>query len=235
VALLAALASSIPYDFFIKTTGKGDLYDSTIQSLPYDPLQPADLLILRALLLNCLTTHYADLWTECWNPAFREDTWAKSAPRLSPTRFTSLERDWRWETPLRTDYERRQALVEIDVLASMALGLPLDELKTIYRVQFPVLQQNERDTWYDQHDRIVFTCSKGLPGVGFTRQEWNDIRHLPSGTITRPITDDTLPNGPHKRTLTYQAPFTRCDREHDYELAWAEFVRRKAGNSENAT
>ena len=32
--------------------------------------------------------------------------------------------------------------------------------------------------------------------------------------------------GPIKRTLTYEAPFDRCDREADYALAWAEFKRR---------
>ena len=42
----------------------------------------------------------------------------------------------------------------------MAFGLTLDELCTIYRVQFPVLNQNERDTWYDRNGRIVFTVSR---------------------------------------------------------------------------
>jgi hypothetical protein len=45
--------------------------------------------------------------------------------------------------------------------------------------------------------------------------------------------DDTMPGGPIKRTIVYQGPFDRCDREKDYEIAWAEFERRfgKSGAS----
>jgi len=134
---------------------------------------------------------------------------------------------------LRTPYERRQALVEIDVLSSMALHFSLKELLSIYRIQFPVMRQYESDTWYDQNGRIVFTCSKGLPGVGFPRKKtktapigWEDIKDLQSGTVERTITDDTQPGGPVERTITYHAPFDRCNREKDYEEVWANFEKR---------
>ena len=130
--------------------------------------------------------------------------------------------------PLRTDYARRQALIEIDVLVAKALGMTLEELCTIYRIQFPVLRQNENDTWYDQTGRIVFTCSKGLPGVGFSRPEWEQIRHLQEGDNCpeRPRNLDWLPEDQRASvppTITYIPPFDRCDREADYKTAWEHF------------
>ena len=136
---------------------------------------------------------------------------------------------------LRSDEADRQALVEIDVLVAQALNLTLEELITIYRVQFPVMQQYERDTWYDHNGRIVFTASKGLTGVGFPRKGsrrgenkstgWEDIQGMTSGTVSRTIVDDTLPGGPVERTLIYEAPFDRCDRVGDYRVVWEFFEK----------
>jgi len=64
--------------------------------------------------------------------------------------------------------------------------------------------------------------------VGFSRAEWEGIRRMKSGTVERQVIDDTLPGGPRERTIVYEAPFDRCDRERDYETAWAEFERRFA-------
>ncbi len=277
-----ALASSVVFDFFIKSTGASDVRLAWLSRLPIlTEASDAGLrhgLRSRMLRLCCLTSHYAGLWSEiCAGDsmrvrgllvggggsfgskglasgdgapaieAFRTDAWAKHDPRL-PQDFGELPLEWRREVALRTGYARRQALVEIDVLAAMALGLTLEELLTIYRVQFPVMRQYEADTWYDRHGRIVFTASKGLPGVGLPRKArkgdtayglwtgatdrsgiaigWEEVRDLQQVVVTHRVTDDTLPGGPVERTIEYHAPFDRCDREEDYRAAWAVFGER---------
>ena len=267
-----ALSVSIVLDFFIKTTGTGHVNVSLLNRLPIladdCPASFRNALRARALSLSCLTTHYADLWEEICGTlfpdgpsrrhidAFNCDSWTraegedKGDSRLPPTFFADLTPTWSRNVALRTDFARRQALVEIDVLAAKALNLTLDELLTIYRVQFPVMRQYEADTWYNANGRIVFTFSKGLPGVGLPRKAirgytsytvdtsahqdtniasgWEDIRHLEAGTIRRRITDNTQPGGPIQRHIEYVAPFTRGDREQDYRLAWEAFASRKA-------
>ncbi len=188
-------------------------------------------------MLNCLTIYYDTLWQSNWNQEFSEDTWSKVDSRLKG--FGTLSAKWQWSSPLRNYYERRQALLEIDVIVAMALGLSLEELILIYNVQFPVLQQNEDDTWYDQKGNIVFTCSKGLTGVGMDRKEWEHIKDLQedqvmdckkfpnlrsetSGQIIYTIAKSELYLG---KEVTYYAPFDKCDRVEDYKLAWAHFEK----------
>ncbi len=216
----AALAGSLPVDFFCKSTGRGDAYESFLRELPI-LREPTQSLLTRTLALNCLTTHYAELWSECWEGGFQDEEWLGDDPRLDASFWQNLGPEWARHCALRTDFSRRWALVELDVLVARELGLTLEELQTIYRVQFPVMRQYEADTFYDQHGRIVFTASKGLPGVGFSRAEWNAIKDMQSGTVTRTITDTTLSTGPVERTLEYHAPFTLQNRETDYATVWA--------------
>ena len=259
-----ALSVSAILDFFIKSTGTGHVNLSLLKRVPIltDDCSPSirNALRVRALCLSCLTTHYADLWEDvCESPladdpsrhhidVFNTDAWTSTDHRLPVTFFADLVPTWNRNVALRTDFSRRQALVEIDVLAAKALNLTLDELLTIYRVQFPVMRQYEADTWYDASGRIVFTVSKGLPGVGLPRRAikgdtsftvdvpglrgtniglgWEDVRHLESGTIRRRIADNTQPGGPVQRQIEYVAPFTCCDREQDYRVAWETFTGR---------
>ncbi len=222
---IAGCFASLPYDFFVKALGNASFLLNLAKRLPI--LEENNRIRLRASMLNCLTQSYRLLWRSCWQDEYAQDSWAKQDPRLKSERFTSLTSEWSWNTPLRTDYERRQALIEIDVLTSMALGMTLDQLKTIYRIQFPVLQSYEADTWYDANGRIVFTNNRSLVGVGFSRPEWEKIKNAPAGQkFYRTITDDTMPDGPVERTIEYVAPFDRCNRETDYETAWNYFTQK---------
>ena len=229
-ALLCAYENSLPYDFLVKIIGKNHIGYGTVKQFPILDSPMNTTVLMRGLLLNCLTKYYADLWQKCFDKIFTDDNWSKSDPRLSNTRFRTLTSEWTWDTPLRTDYERRQALVEIDVLTAMALGMTLEQLKTIYRIQFPVLQSYEADTWYDANGRITFTNNRSLVGVGFDRKEFElNMKDAPAGKkFYRTIMDDTMPGGPVERTIEYVAPFDRCDREQDYETAW-KFFEEKYG------
>jgi hypothetical protein len=250
--LVMAICSALVSDFFVKSTGRAGLN----QLWTFLPMTPNESPVLsRALALNCLTKHYAPIWEQVYDLAFTDQCWSQpDNPRLPQDFWQDLTRDWTRHSALRSDYARRMALVEIDVLVAQALGLTLSELLLIYRVQFPVMQGYERDTWYDIQGRIVFTNSKGLVGVGLPRKGgrttpktrittfngktkdgnhgWEDLYKdgqflVPDGTtVDMTITDDTLPGGPRQVTHTFKAPFARASREEDYRVAWEFFQNR---------
>ncbi len=247
----AALFMSLASDFYVKSTGKANLTPGEITKFTILDSY-SDLMATRVLALNALNSEYKDLWSLTFKPNFNKQRWSQSLPQLPQSFFSNLTPEWQRNCALRTDYSRRQALVEIDVLVAQALSLTLDELLTIYRVQFSVMRQYEADTWYDQVGRIVFTPSKGLVGVGLPRTArksdlkagivylvdspdwkggngpdlvigWDDIKHLKSGTVSVTFDDDTRPGGIQRRTITWKAPFIKPDREDDYRVAWAFF------------
>lgn len=244
-----ALFSSLVADFYIKSTGAGGLYGSWTR-LPC--VEDSHTLSARIMALSCLTSHFSPLWEEVFKINFTEQQWSQSNNSRLPQDFWSnLTQNWTRHCALRSDFARRMALVEIDVLVAQALGLTLEELLLIYRVQFPVMQGYERDTWYDIKGRIVFTNSKGLVGVGLPRKGakktpktrittpdgktqdgnhgWEDLYKdgqflVPDDTtVEMTVTDDTLPGGPRQVTRTFTAPFARANREEDYRTAWKFF------------
>ncbi|WP_168733250.1 Eco57I restriction-modification methylase domain-containing protein [Thalassobius vesicularis] len=229
----AALLFSIPFDFLIKAGGKLNLHDKDARRLPWAKLDKTAR--HRALVLSCLSDTYSDLW-ERHAPNSAPTTWSSEDNRLEGLAYGKDRSTWNRSVALRTEYSRRLALVEIDVLVSMAFGLNLEQLIEIYRIYFPILNENEAATWYDQNGRIVWTRSKGLPSVGWLdekgkspgRAAWEKILAENPSELTCTAIDDTMPGGPRTVTRHFVGPFTQCDRIEDYRRAWAHFERLKS-------
>ena len=222
----AGMFFSLPSDFLIKVTGSANLGSNNALKIPMYQGELSNYMIHRVLKLECITRAYTSLWKNNYSEDFMQDSWGKKDERLSDSFINQDTDEWSVKQVARNEYIRRQLLVEIDVLASMMLGITLEQLKSIYRIQFSVLLQNEKDTWYDRNGRIVFTSNKGINNFGYSREEWESIKEAKDGVFKRTVTDDTMPGGPVVRTIEYVAPFDRCDREKDYEEVWHNFEER---------
>jgi hypothetical protein len=204
-AIAAAIWASVPIDFFIKAAGVSELNQGVVRRLPHirnHPLEPQ--LLLRTLRLNCLVRPYSPLWEELYDEAWQEDSWVPhiGVDYAGRTPLSGISPKWVWATPLRRAADRRQALVEIDAIVAIMLGITAEELLTIYRTQFPVLQKYERDALYDANGRQ-------LPGNLASE-------YRKKGTL-KPA-DHLIVDG-----VTYVEPFVGVDRERDMELAHKHF------------
>lgn len=218
---------SLPFDYITKIRGKMDLRSSDLSAYPAPWVHAAA--AQRALRLSCVTRSYAELW-ERHSASLPTLDWSSNDSRLGSAASGA---SWDTSTALRTDLSRRMALIEIDVLVAIGLGLKLDQLVDMYRMHFPVLQKNDSNTWYDQRGRIVWSCSKGLTGIGYVDErgrspssnEWlSKYASMDEGELVCEVNIDYDPSGPRKSTRRFSAPFTTTDRVLDYTVAWEHFT-----------
>ena len=224
ILILTGSAASIVCDFYIRQTGKTNIRDNVIRHLPLVSGKAEELVIGRTLRLVSVTSHYACLWERNFAEDMRADAWAFEDPRFVheyELQWSELPPLWERGCALRSDIARRQALLEIDVLVAQAFDLTLDELLTIYRVQFPVMRQYENADEYDAMGRRLPNTARKDPGA----KELRAARERHDGTS--PITVSwPVDNGNATVTKTFHPPFTRVDREDDYRRAWAAFEKR---------
>ncbi|KAF0842569.1 Eco57I restriction-modification methylase domain-containing protein [Nocardia caishijiensis] len=212
IPIAAGFTASILSDFVVKLTGVANLKIGIISRLPHVVGHALESELLhRALRLNCLTSAYAPMWSELYNPQWSTDSWTHGINPGYPraTALASTSRDWTWHTPLRTDADRRQALIEIDAIVAVMLNITAAELLTIYRTQFPVLQKYEREALYDANGRQLPTK---------LASEYRKKGSLPYSDLT-------------VDGITYVEPFTGVDRERDMLLAHEHFTRLDAAQT----
>ena len=207
-------SASLLLDFSVRSAPKSGVYQGVFNRLPMPPRDHplVSALLLRALRLNCVSEAYADLWSACWDPALASDSW--TLPAHSSLRLGDVGPEWQPSTLLRRDLDRRQALVEIDALVALMLGVTADELCTIYRTQFAVLHG------YD-HGKYLYDANGCLVPVELQRLWAKEGDALSADELT---TENASGN-----TYTYKLPFTRYDREADMRAAYAEFESRLCG------
>lgn len=214
-ALAAGFWAALPLDYLLRITGRADLRNAEAYAMPFaDPSHPfASQLLLRTLRLNCLTAAYSDLWAELYESSWRQDEWAVSWPGIQP--LGEIAPEWSFDTPLRMERARRAALVELDSIVALWLGMTAEQLIAIYRSRYPVLADYEAQTWFDANGRKIAGNHNSF-GRGQTKLHFQELMEYLDPKINGPV-----PNG-------YEAPFYKADREAEYRQAHAVFAERLA-------
>ncbi|MEV4494548.1 class I SAM-dependent DNA methyltransferase [Micromonospora arborensis] len=212
LVLVCGFMSSIVSDYSVRTAPKSEILFGTLGRLPISIDHPiSDGLIFRALRLNCLTHAYAALWQNCQMDEFAEDAWTGGFGHRRREPLGNIVPEWTPETPLRIGADRRQALVEIDALVALMLGLTADELCSIYRTQFAVLRGYDRNVYYyDINGRLV-------P---------NSVLSVWRKKGDRITAEERTATNQAGHTYTYELPFVTLDREADMRQAYAVFEQR---------
>lgn len=206
--LVEGVASTILADFQIRSRARNDIRGSDFNLLPSLSLHSIlkHSILLRTLRLNCLTDAYADLWEECWDESFLADS-----PILERYDERPIGPEWTADTPLRRAEDRRNAQAEIDVMVAMMLGVPIEDLCTIYRTQFAVLY--DHDHGRGQGAYVYDANGRQLPTP--VRQAW-EKRQRPTSNEDMPLSERTHTHPGSGVSYVYDLPFRIRDRESDF-------------------
>ena len=225
-----ALSASILHDCIYKMSGREHFTNGDAKKIPWVDL--SDTALFRVLQLSCLTEAYAELWNTN-APDLDPYDWSMQHPALPENAHDNASKEWEPSLALRTEFSRRWALIEIDVLVARSFGLSLDQLLEVYEIYFPVMQKKESNTYYDGAGNIAWISATGSNNIGlldadgkkWTRSAWNEFLASGKNEVSCVVEDDTRPDGPHKVTRRFVGPFTTCDRINDYKIAWNHFER----------
>ena len=177
-----AAASSLLGDFYVRAIGIANLYGQVFESLPMPAKSEIYNDVARTFLrLNCLTSEYSELWK-----------------RVTGT-------DWTPDTPILNALQRQKAQVRIDVSVAKMLDVSEEELRMIYRTQFPVMRKYDLVDKFDKNGRLVPKEIAKLNEDDFLQEEKPVWVHPQS-----------------RREYSLYRPFESFDREAEIKNAYAE-------------
>jgi len=219
---VAAQLSALTSDLLVRAAPKANIRAATVDRLPRirseHPLLPD--IRLRYLRLACLTEAYAEFWTACFEEEFTSDHWAVS-PDVAAEPLGRVARQWDVGIPLRRAVDRRQAMIELDALVAVSLGITAHELTTIYRTQFPVLAGYDRGVYFfDANGRLVPSVVLAAWRASGGSSEAGELTATHPGSGIR---------------YEYRLPIEVRDREvdlRDAHTAFSERLERRRSNSE---
>ncbi len=152
--------------------------------------------------------------------------------RLDQMFFNNLSTRWHRNCALRSDYTRRQALVEIDVQGNIVFtaSQSISDVGLDRKYKKNSFKTGIKNGVFVTDSEAIHKDGTGSGDKPWTEDNlqlgWEDIKDLQSGSVTKTYMDDTMPGGPTERTIEYHAPFDKCNREDDYNTVWAEFEHR---------
>jgi hypothetical protein len=232
----AGLFSSLPLDYLVKATGKTDLWFDALARFPLPTSNPwSSALLLRILRLNCLTLDYGSPWAELFDPTWSEDSWTVApgslwGQLLDRAPLGAVGSSWSLATPLRRDAERRMALVELDAIAAIMLGLTAEQLCAMYRTQFAVLRKYEYAMAFDAEGRKVCQHhqSAGYRQSQLQQQAKDGERDKRWKNVWQMVLDEEEAPGSVDWEGQFTPPFVRPDREAEMTQAYEVFTERLA-------
>ncbi|WP_226966976.1 Eco57I restriction-modification methylase domain-containing protein [Streptomyces phaeolivaceus] len=211
-ATVAGLWASLPLDYLVKVSGASKVNIELARSFPAPFEHPLTTpLLLRTLSLNCLTRDYAPLWEELFKPAWLSDRWTD--PESPRPNLQDVEPTWSMTTPLRAEYDRRMALVEIDAIVAVMLGLSAEQLCAMYRSQFAVLRKYEWEMFFAADGHKIGAATHNV-GIRQTPEETAFVKAWAKAARAGDPTPE-MPEG-----------WVKPDREAEMTRAHADFTAR---------
>ncbi|NGO45114.1 hypothetical protein [Streptomyces ureilyticus] len=211
--LTAGFWSTLPLDYLLRVTGRDHMGNAEAKIMPVpDERHPLALpLLVRTMRMNCLSEAYRKIWQDLYSLEWEREEWAvqwSTRQQLSPN-----SPEWGWNSPLRTEQDRRAALVEMDALVAVWLGMSPDSLAAIYKSRYGTLSKYEDAMYFDASGNRI-SADRIIWGRRQETQTFSQLRaHLAAPESVPP------PDG-------FTPPFYKADREAEMREAHAVFQKR---------